>query len=80
MNEDTKPKLLGAAGGHAKLDKFNGQGNVEHFLDHFEVVAKANGWTTDTQALWLPTALCGPAFDFFRRLPKEEKATAEKLQ
>lgn len=77
---DTKPEVFGAVGGYAKLDKFDGQGNVERFLDHFDVVARANGWTPETQALQLPTALCGQAFDFFRRLPLEEKATARALQ
>lgn len=77
---DTKPELIGAVGGHAKLDKFDGQGNVERFLDHFDVVARANGWSPDLQALQLPTALCGPAFDFFRRLPTEERATITALQ
>ena len=80
MPDDTKPEVLGAMGGFAKLDKFDGQGNVERFLDHFDVVARANGWTPAVQALQLPTALCGPAFDFFRRLPEKEKATARALQ
>lgn len=80
MPDDSKPAVFGAMGGFAKLDKFDGQGNVERFLDHFDVVARANGWTSAVQALQLPTALCGPAFDFFRRLPAEEKETAKALQ
>lgn len=80
MSKDSKSGVLGAVGGVAKLDKFDGQGNVERFLDHFEVVSKANGWTIEVQALQLPTALCGAAFDFFRRLPGTEKSTVEQLK
>ena len=65
---DTKPDLAGAVG-PAKLDKFDWQGHVERFLDHFDVVAKANGWSPVTQAPQLPTALSGPACDFV--LPPE---------
>lgn len=72
--------LAGAVGGFAKLEKFDGQGSVERFLDHFDVVARANGWSEVVQALQLPTALSGAAFDFFRRLPSEEKQTISQIK
>ena len=58
---DTKDaiNIPGAVGGFAKLEKFDGQGNIERFLDHFDVVSRANGWAGAAQVLQLPTALKG---------------------
>ena len=71
--------MLGAVG-HAKLEKFDGLGNVERFLDHFDVIAKANGWSEAAQILQMPTGLTGAAFDFYRRLLPEERDTVTKLK
>ena len=51
---DSKQEVahLGAqAVGHARLEKFDGIDDVHRFLDHFEVVARANGWTLAVQGL-----------------------------
>ena len=77
---EEKPVVVGPVGGFAKVDKFDGQGSVERFLDHFDVVAEANGWTPEVQTLQLPTALCGHAVDFFRRLSADEKASVVALK
>lgn len=66
--------------GHARLEKFDGIEDVHRFLDHFDVVARANGWTLSMQGLQLPTALTGAAFDFYRSLPVEERDTVSKLK
>ena len=55
-----------------KPDRFNGSGDVERFLAHFEVVSKANEWSEQKQFLQLPACLTGPAFDFYRQLPAME--------
>ena len=62
------------------MEKFNGIDDVHRFLDHFDVVARANGWTLSVQGLQLPTALTGAAFDFYRTLPVEERDTVSKLK
>ena len=64
----------------AKLDKFDGTGDIDSFWDHFEVVAQANGWPPRVQLLQLPTCLTGAAFACFRRLPVEERNTLRKLK
>lgn len=78
---DEKPVVVvEPASGHAKLEKFDGLSDVDRFLDHFEVVARANNWNQDKQALQLPTALTGAAFDLYRRLAKDERDTVTKLR
>lgn len=49
-------------------DKFDGIGDCDRFLDHFNIVARANGWSNADKAVQLPAYLSGAAFDFFRRL------------
>ena len=78
--QDIELKSSSQAVGHAKLDKFDGVGDVERFLDHFDVVAQANHWNVEVQVLQLPTALTGVAFDFYRRLPVDERNTVAKLK
>lgn len=68
------------AGVGAKLDKFDGLSDFERWLDHFNVVARANAWTPEQQALQLPTALTGAAFDLYRRLPNEERDSVNQLK
>ena len=63
-----------------KLDRFDGSGDIDRFLAHFDVVAKANAWSPSVQLLQLPACLTGSAFDFFRRLPSPECATIDKLK
>lgn len=72
--------LSNQAVGHAKLEKFDGFGDVQRFLDHFDVVAQANYWSSEVQILQLPTALTGAAFDLYRRLPADERDTVAKLR
>ena len=71
---DAKPSMLGARAltGVVKVERFDGSGDVDRFLAHFDVVAKANAWSPDVQFLQLPASLTGNAFDFFRRLPEAE--------
>lgn len=66
--------------GGARLEKFDGVGDVERFLDHFDVVAKANNWNQEVQALQLPTALTKAAFDVYRRLSPEERGSISRLK
>lgn len=63
-----------------KLDRFDGSGDIDRFLAHFEVVARANAWSPAVQLLQLPACLTGNAFDFFRRLPEGECDTVDKLK
>ena len=55
-----------------KPDRFDGSGDVERFLAHFDVVSKANEWPEHVQFLQLPACLTGSAFDFYRQLPAGE--------
>lgn len=81
---DTKKGVSSACAHHAvgpaKLETFDGLTDVQRFLDHFDVVAVANGWNEEAQRLQLPTALKGAAFDFYRRLTKEEKTDIKALR
>ena len=63
-----------------KLQRYDGTGDVDAFLAHFEVVATANGWTKDVQLLQLPTALDGSAFNCYRKLPVDQRDTIVKLK
>ena len=63
----------------AKLQRYDGSGDVDSFLAHFEVVAKANEWTKEVQLLQLPTALDGSAFNFFCKLSVAQRNTIDKL-
>ena len=63
-----------------KLDRFDGSGDIDRFLAHFDVVARANAWSPAVQLLQLPACLTGNAFDFYRRLPEGECSTMVKLK
>ena len=67
-------------GACARLERFDGSGDVDCFLAHFEVVSQANAWTPETQLLQLPTVLDGGAFSFFRKLPVGQRDTVAKLK
>ena len=63
-----------------KPDRFDGSGDIDRFLAHFEVVSQANAWSPAVQLLQLPACLTGNAFDFFRRLPKKECDSIDTLK
>ncbi|KAI4475972.1 hypothetical protein M0804_013957 [Polistes exclamans] len=44
-----------------KPDTYDGEGNLEDFLSHFELVARANSWDESARALALATSLRGEA-------------------
>lgn len=80
VHGDEKPSMLSAGACPVKADRFDGSGDIDRFLDHFDVVAKANAWSPAVQLLQLPACLSGNAFDFFRRLPEGERETVDKLK
>ena len=61
-------------------DRYDGMGDCDRFLDHFNIVARANGWTDDVKVIQLPAYLSGAAFDYFRRLPDAYALTFAQLE
>ena len=62
-----------------KVKPYSGQTSHKSFREHFERVAKANGWGTDAEKMQnLALALEGPALKCLREV-KEEEGTYERI-
>ena len=59
-----------------KPPRFNGEGDVELFIQHFTEVAVANGWNDMATLLYLREALCDGAQEYGRPATVEEVFTA----
>ena len=55
-----------------QADKFDG-GDVDEYLEHFEICALANGWEPERKALMLATCLKGEALEVFKTLNVNER-------
>ena len=52
---------------------YSGEGSFDEWLDHFDSVAKINGWEADEAAKWLSVRLVGRAKAAYKRLPDETR-------
>lgn len=59
--------------GITKLATFDGEGNWQDYLVHFELVSKSNKWDDESKALKLATALRGRAQGILSDLTMEEQ-------
>ena len=57
-------------------DIFNGEASTswDEWIDHFESVAKVNGWDEATCLLWLEVRMTGKAQNAWKRLTREAKS------
>ena len=53
-----------------QVDKFEG-GDVDEFIEHFEICALANGWETEKKALMIATCLKGEALEVYKTVNTE---------
>ena len=58
-----------------QVDKFDG-GDVDEFIEHFEICALANSWEMEKKALMIATCLKGEALEVYktvRNIPRGGK-------
>ena len=53
------------------LEKFNGTGNFNEWISHFEGIAAINKWTDNAKSLWLKVWLTDKAHVALMRLPND---------
>ena len=53
-----------------QVDKFEG-GDVDEFIEHFEICALANGWEVEKKALMIATCLKGEALGVYKTVNSE---------
>lgn len=53
-----------------QVDKFDG-GDVDEFIEHFEICALANGWEMEKKALMIATCLKGEALEVYKTVNTE---------
>ena len=54
-------------------------GDIDEWLQKFEICANANGWDETTQARKLPTLLDGEALMTFLEMPEDDKKDFTKI-
>ena len=54
-------------------EHYSGEGSFDEWLDHFDSVAKINGWEADEAAKWLSVGMVGRAKAAYKRLPDETR-------
>ena len=59
-----------------QADKFDG-GDIDDYLEHFDICALANGWEQERKALMIATCLKGEALEVFKTLDGEERKDYE---
>jgi len=63
-----------------KVKPYSGQTSHKSFREHFERVAKANGWDTDAEKMQnLALALEGPALECLREVKEEEEGAYGRI-
>ena len=68
------------------IEKFSGVNandraeSFKDWLEQFEVIADAFGWSQRVRLIGLTTRLKGPALDYYRTCPPESKETYKKLK
>ena len=55
-----------------QVDKFE-NGNVEDFIDHFEICSLANEWSNQKRALMIATCLKGETLEVYKSLSVDER-------
>jgi hypothetical protein len=59
---------------------YSGEGSFDEWLDHFDSVAKINGWGADEAAQWLSVRLVGRAKAAYKRLPDDTRDDLAKAK
>ena len=62
-----------------QADKFDG-GDIDDYLEHFEICALANGWDQERKALIVATCLKGEALEVFKTVDSEERKDYEIMK
>lgn len=70
---------LSAAGPYVKTPKYSGKAGWEAFHAQFELLAQAEGWTTETKALQLALCLTDDALSCLLLLSEEERCDYDAL-
>ena len=61
-------------------EKFNGTGNFDEWISHFEGIAAINKWTEDDKSLWLKVRLTDKAHVALTRLPNDAHGSYASLK
>ena len=61
-------------------EKFNGTGNFNEWISHFEAIAAINKWTEDDKSLWLKVRLTDKAHVALTRLPNDAHGSYASLK
>lgn len=59
---------------------YSGEGSFDEWLDHFDSVAKINGWKDEEATQWLSVRLVGRAKAAYKRLPEETKQNLDRAK
>ena len=65
---------------YVQVDKFE-NGDIDDFMDHFEICSLANEWSIEKKALMIATCLKGEALEVSNhlRMMKESMVTLKRL-
>ena len=61
-------------------EKFDGTGNYEEWISHFESIAAINKWGEEEKSLWIQVRLTEKAHVALTRLPSETTQTYEAIK
>ena len=67
------------ASAHVQVEKFE-NGDIEYFLEHFEICSLANEWTVEKKALMIATCLRGEALEVYKTLDVESRLDFETVK
>ena len=59
---------------------YSGEEPFDEWLDHFDSVAKLNGWSDEDAAQWLAVRLVGHTKTAYRRLPDETRRSYDRVK
>ena len=57
---------------YVQVDKFE-DGDIDDFMDHFEICSLANEWSIEKKALMIATCLKGEALEVYKSLENDER-------
>ena len=69
-----------ASGPVVTPELYSGEVPFDEWLDHFDSVAKLNGWCDEDAAQWLAVRLVGRAKTAYRRLPDETRKSYDRVK
>ena len=65
---------------HVSLPRLFQNGDIQQWVQKFEICAAANGWNDRTKALKVPTLLEGEALAVFLKMKEEDKSNYQKVK